>query len=142
MIPVGFAAPRRTYSLEFEGDEFDGLIVKVRPPTVGEALDNMDLAWMTDDTLTEKDRLDRLYQLYTLFSSRLVSWNVECDGTEVPATLAGLLTLDNDFGIRIVRSWLFETSMVPRPLDESSTSGVPSVEFSIPMDETSAALAS
>jgi len=142
VIPVGFAAPRRTYSLEFEGDEFDGLIVKVRPPTVGEALDNMDLAWMTDDTLTEKDRLDRLYQLYTLFSSRLVSWNVECDGTEVPATLAGLLTLDNDFGIRIVRSWLFETSMVPRPLDESSTSGVPSVEFSIPMDETSAALAS
>ena len=140
---MGFLAPRRTYSLEFEGDEFDGLIVKVRPPTVGEALDNMDLAWMTDDTLTEKDRLDRLHSLYALFSTRLVSWNVEDEtGTPVPATLDGLLTLDNDFGIRIVRSWLFETSMVPRPLDTGSPSGVPSVELSIPMDETSDALAS
>lgn len=140
---MGFEALRRTYRLEFEGsDEFDGLIVKCRPPTVGEALEHLDLAWLSDDEISDEDRLQRLHGLYKVFASRLVSWNVEIDGEPVPATLDGLKSLSNDFGLRIVRSWLFETSAVPRPLDAGSPSGDRSLEASIPMESLSESLAS
>jgi hypothetical protein len=103
----------------------------------------MDLAWLTSTDISDGERLERLDSLYALFVSRLVSWNLEHpDGAPIEPTLAGLKSLDNDFGLRIVRSWLFETSAVPRPLDAGSRSGAPSVESSIPMDETSAALVS
>jgi len=139
---MGFQAPRRTYSLEFEGEDFDGLVVKVRPPTVGEALANFDLSWMQAEDISEKERLGRLRDLYELFVSRLISWNLEVDGELVPTTLDGLLSLDNDFGIRIVRSWLFETSAVPRPLAESSPAGEVPEELSLPMEPLSTSLAS
>jgi hypothetical protein len=140
---MGFEALRRTYSLEFEGSaEYDGLIVKCRPPTVGEALENLDLAWLTDDEISDEDRAQRLRDLYETFAGRLVSWNIEIDGNPVPATLDGLLALDHDFGIRIVRNWLFETSAVPRPLDDDSTSGEQSAVESIPMEALSESLAS
>jgi len=139
---MGFQAPRRTYSLEFEGEDFDGLVVKVRPPTVGEALANFDLSWMQAEDISEKERLGRLRDLYELFVSRLVSWNLEVDGELVPTTIDGLLSLDNDFGIRIVRSWLFETSAVPRPLAESSPAGEVPEDLSLPMETLSTSLAS
>jgi len=138
---MGYKAPRRVYSLEFEGDEFDGLVIKVRPPTVGEALDNLDLSWLGDKTLSDEEMTARLTDLYALFASRLVSWNLEDDDdTAIPSTLDGLLSLERDFGIRVVKAWL-ETAP-PAPLGANSPSTEQSVELSIPMDETSVSLAS
>jgi hypothetical protein len=141
---MGFKKPKRTYVLEFQDEtDYEDLVVKVRPPTVGEALRNMDLSWMYEDELTEEQRVAKLMELYELFLTRLVSWNIEDeDDQPVPTTLEGLQSLDQDFGLRIVRSWLFETSAVSRPLESGSPGGDPSVEASIPMEPPSQSLAS
>lgn len=141
---MGFEAPENTYVLQFEaGDKFDGLEVKVRPPTTGEALSFMDLSWITDNSLTQAENKAKLTELYGVFTSRLVEWNVTRGGFPVPTTMDGLLTLDHNFVLRIVRSWLFETSGVTAPLDDDSNTGSDLVDESqIPMTAPSVALAS
>jgi len=142
---MGYRPKRTVYVLQFEGDDFEGLEVKVRPPSVGEAMDHVDLSWIKDPTLPEAEQGRRLRGLYELFAGRLLEWNVEdpATGEPVPATLDGVLSLDHDFGIRLVESWLFRTAGVPAPLDADSNTGPATVDESlIPMTVDFAALAS
>lgn len=137
---------RRTFVLQFGGeDEFDGLEVKCRPPTVGEALNNYDLSWFGDKSLTDAEAAAKLLELYTLFVSRLLEWNLDDvdTGEPTPATVEGMMSLDHDFGFSIVRAWLFRTSGVSAPLDDDSNTGSALVDESlIPMSGAPAARAS
>lgn len=135
---MGKQVPRREYTLVFQGaagdEEMDGVIVKVRPPTVREALENIDLSWLHDGSLPAAEHATRLAGLYTVFSTRLLEWNLEDAGQPIPATLEGLHQLPHDVAGRILGSWLYETATVPRPLPVDSNTGPASVDESlIPM---------
>lgn len=135
---MGKQIPRREYTLKFEGaagdEDMDGVVVKVRPPTVLEALENIDLAWLRDGSLPPAEHAKRLADLYTVFSTRLLEWNLEDAGAAIPATLEGLHQLPHDVGGRILGSWLYETATVPTPLPVDSNTGPASVDESlIPM---------
>lgn len=135
---MGKQVPRRTYVLVFEGspgdEDLDGTVIKVRPPSVSEALEHLDMSWYRDPTVSDTERTKRLAELYTVFATRLVEWNLEDQGVPIPATLGGLYTLPQDVGGRILGSWLWETATVPRPLPQDSPTGSDSVDESqIPM---------
>jgi hypothetical protein len=130
--------PKRTYTLVFQGapgdEDLDGVVVKVRPPTVLEALENIDIGWLRDGSLPPVEHAKRLADLYAVFASRLVEWNLEDAGQPIPATLDGLHQIPHDVGGRILGSWLYETSTVPAPLPQDSPTGSDSVDESeIPM---------
>ena len=81
---MGKQVPRREYTLVFQGaagdEEMDGVVVKVRPPTVREALENIDLSWLHDGSLPAAEHATRLAGLYEVFSTRLLEWNLEDGG--------------------------------------------------------------
>jgi hypothetical protein len=96
------------------------------------------MSWFRDPATSEAERTKRLGELYAVFSTRLVSWNLEDNGVPLPATLDGLHQLPQDIGGRILGSWLWETATVPAPLPVDSNTGSASVDESlIPMEATS-----
>jgi hypothetical protein len=140
---VGKQIPRRTYVLVFEGaagdEDMDGMEIRVRPPSVAEALEHHDMDWYSNPATPAAERTKRLAELYDVFAARLVSWNLEDDGQPLPATLEGLHQLPQDIGGRILGSWLWETATVPAPLPVDSNTGDASVDESlIPMEASSA----
>lgn len=142
---MGYRARRHVYVLDFTGDPFyEGLEVRLRPPTVGESLQHLDTSWIGDASLSDAERLGRQRTLFEVLAGRLDGWNLEDDnGDPVPVTLDGLMSIDTDLGYRIARSWLFETSSVPAPLVSDSPAGRPPVdETEIPMGPSPLAQAS
>lgn len=140
-MAVGVQVPKRTYVLVFGGSPGDedlaGFIIKVRPPTVAESLEHLDMSWFRDPAVSDAERTKRLADLYAVFSTRLVEWNLDDGGQPIPATLAGLHTLPQDVGGRVLGSWLWETATVPAPLPQDSPTGSALVDESqIPMGAT------
>ena len=117
----GFVPPRTTYLLVFAEPEFAGLEIRVGGMTLDELLTSM-----------------TLQARYELLAERLISWNLtEEDGTDIPATMAGMGTLDPGFVNKISGAWIRAVSGVAAPLESGSTSGDNSQEASIPMDVSS-----
>lgn len=140
-----FEAPRTVYKLEFEGEEFGGLVVRVRALTFTELRDARDLLYSGWESNSELDREvweGNVDALHRLFADHLVDWNLSVDGTPVPATLAGLQSQEGHFIGRIVGAWRANTIGVSVPLEQPSADGEQSVELSIPMESPSVSLAS
>jgi hypothetical protein len=142
---TAFEAPRTVYKLEFEGEEFGGLVVRVRALTFAELRDNRDLlysGWETDQGL-DRDRWEaNVDALHQLFADHLVDWNLSDGGEPVPATLDGLRSQEGQFIGRLVGAWRSNTIGVSVPLEQPSADGEQSVELSIPMESLSESLAS
>lgn len=129
-----FIPKRKTFKLAFD-DEHAGLVVRCRSVPVGKFLELASLAGSTTGSAEDsKGQLGAVAQLFAMFGDVLLSWNVaDDDGTPVPATANGLLTLDIDLAMKIVSEWIKAATGVSTPLDPGSTDGSRSVELSIPM---------
>jgi len=114
-------------TIDFEPEhELHGLEVKVRRISVQEFIE-------MEEILEGKDLLPKI----DAFAKVLLSWNLEnAKGKAVPATSAGLRSMDLQFTLMLLRAFSEVVSGVPRPLDVSSQRGGPdlAVEASIPME--------
>lgn len=121
---MAYKRKRRTVTLEFtdEQGEFAGLEVEAASLPLGEFF-KLSKAVSKGD-VTERE----MEMLLGTFARSLVSWNVvEEDGTPVPANYDGIMTMDLDFVLKLVDTWLRAVSP-PDPgsdLGKGSPSGKP-----------------
>lgn len=149
-MTVGYTPKRRTFVLEFDDPEFDGLEVRARAVPVGQFLDIVGLADAVDaggfGELTQEQTVQAFTataNLLSSFADVLVDWNVENeDGSPVPATLEGLRQQEFTFVMQIIRAWMAVAAGASDPLGPASNDGAQSVEVFLPMETLSASQAS
>lgn len=132
-----YRAQRKIYTLQFEDPELKDLEVRVKSVSMGKLLDVADQA----QELKDGAGLSVARELFTLFISRMVSWNLqhepedeaEEEFADTPMTVEGLLLHDPDLVLDIVLSWFDAMVSISGPLEKSSTSGPQYPEASIPM---------
>lgn len=127
---MGYRPQRKTYVLEFEGEEYKGLEVKIRGLNTGQMLDI--------DTAREDGGDAAIRAMLKLMADQLVEWNVEDDDDQpVPMTFEGVCSLDLDFNWAVINAWQTAIAGVAAPLDDASTSTEPSLVASIPTETLS-----
>lgn len=140
---MGHALKRTIYRLTFEDPELADLSVRVRSLNVGQMLEATELSRLDDDKLPVQEKLAAMGELFDVFASALVDWNLEEeDGTAIPATLAGIKTLESAFLMDVIRTWITATAGVAAPLAQPSAGGSPSLVASMPMETLSLSQAS
>jgi hypothetical protein len=123
---------RKKYRLHFEGAEYDGLEVLMKPVSTGELLD------ITEQTETAATT-EQVRQLLGRVAGYLHSWNVgDGDGGILPATADGLLTLEYHFVKAIIEAWQEAVVGVdtPLPMPSNGTRPLPpsGLALSLPME--------
>lgn len=132
---MGYQRKRKTYSLTFEGTDYDGLTVRIR----GASVEQYARALRLQNVAEENE--DSIRELLGLFAEALIDWNLEDEqGAPVPTTLQAVLDEDLEMVLAMVSGWLGAIGGVPAPLEQSSPGGGPSPEVSIPMAPLSASL--
>lgn len=136
---MGYTRPVTVYRLEFEAR--DGLEVRVASVSIDRLMGLQKQAAELKQERTTS--FDEARELFETFAESLRSWNLEeDDGTPVPATLAGVLSLELGFASELLLVWFEAIAGVPAPLDKRSTGGSPSEVPSIPMEALSPSLLS
>ncbi|HET9889643.1 MAG TPA: hypothetical protein VFQ42_04005 [Mycobacterium sp.] len=136
--PEGFRRKPNLFTLEFGDGEWAGMRVSFRPMRYRVIFEGgLTMDWAAGGA-TRDEFLDGLRRTSEAAASVLESWNLlDDDGEPVPATLEGLLSLDQDHGLKIVLAWAFRAIGVSAPLGAPSSSGGTSPEASIPMETLS-----
>lgn len=144
-----YQARRKIFRLQFEDPAFEELEVRVKSVSMGKLLDVADEA----QGLKDGAGLGVARELFALFISRVVNWNLqhelessiegygvlEADESaaeqfaDTPITVPGLLGHDPDLVLTVVLAWFDAMVSVSGPLEKSSTSGLQYPEGSIPM---------
>lgn len=131
---MGYRPPTTIYRLEFEGEEYAGLEVRMRAAKLGVILDAQDLASISPDQLTAADA-ERITDELTSLADHLVSWNVEYDdGEPVPPDLKGLRFLEMPLVARIFLAWQRAMTDVTPPLPFGSPPSRPPDVLAMPME--------
>lgn len=121
---MGYTPPRKVYNLTFEDPDYNGLLIQARGLTVEEVAQVG--RWQQD---VEGDEAS-----YTLFASKIVSWNVEDPpGCPVPTTYDGIKSQDEAWALSVLQAWLGAVTGVGAPLGRGSTNGETFPEVSLPM---------
>jgi hypothetical protein len=127
---MGFRPPRKIYTLDFTGTDYDGAHVRMRGTTLAEQIHVEDLR--------ASDAPDSGLELFEFLASLLVDWNIEDDNEQpVPATLDGVRAQDFGFTVAIMNALQTAVTGVSAPLEPSSADGEPSAVASIPMEPLS-----
>ena len=135
---MGYKRAKKVYNLVFAAEDMEGLEVKAHSMPLG---DLMALASGIDNIATAS--IEDVDRVLATFAEVLVAWNLEDDDdVPVPANLDGLKGQDQEFVFSIVMSYVDAVSGVSAPLEQPSPGGEPSLAASIPMDVSSASLAS
>lgn len=131
---MGFKVKRKSYRLVFgAGSDLEGATVVMGPMNMGEFL-------MLARAGREQQNEDTMQQLglgmLDTVAGKLVSWDLEEeDGTPIPATKEGVLSLEVDTVLVIINAWTFAAKGVSVPLPETSSDGErQTLEASIPME--------
>lgn len=141
-MSAGVEIPEETYVLSFVEPDYAAYVVRVRAPSLQEALDGIEASF-GDKDMELPARLRLLEDFHRRFVSRVVEWNLTRGGEPVPVTFEGFRSLPPKFAHSLAGAWINGRTAVPRPLDEPSNDGRPQVdEASIPMETLSASLAS
>lgn len=137
---MGYVRQRKIYRLRFEDPDMNGLIVRARSVPMGELLA---IGTAAADFENGSRDPQGLGQMFEVFASALVEWNLEePDGTPVPTTVDGLYAQDIDFLMEIIQAWIEAIQGVAGPLGQPSPSGGPSLAATIPMETKSPSRAS
>lgn len=127
---------RPLLKLRFVGQEFDGLVVRCRRPTIDDHLAMDQLDSLRIDADSTPDAVDEaIDRAYAVIVGLIREWNLEDeDGQPVPRTTAGLRAQDAVFVAAIVHAIREASTGVPSPLPGGSPNGEPAPEVSLPMD--------
>ncbi len=127
---MSFKRKHKTYVLDFEGTEYEGLEVKVRGLVTGKWLELVSLSAPGVEGDKETEGMLRM------FAEHLVSWNLtdDEDGVEkaVPTTYEGVIANDFVMNMFIVNAWTSALASVPSNLEKKLTSGETALVESIP----------
>lgn len=127
---MGYRPKKKIYTLAFEGEEYEGLEVKIRGLNTGQVMD-------IDAARTDGGD-SAIVAMLQLMAEQLVEWNVEDDeGQPVPTTFEGVRSLDIDFNWAVIDAWQTAAAGVKDPLDNDSTSTELSLVASIPTETLS-----
>lgn len=158
----GFKRPKKTYRLQFEDAEYEGLEVRAEGASVGQLMELMDLARFAEGEFELSD-IEEIGKLIDLFASKLIEWNLEDDDgqpitfepcekgwnqeigrfeRETPAEAKARVVReqDMDFVMLMLHAWIEGVIGTPAPLDEKSNDGEQLEEASIPMETSSESL--
>lgn len=125
---MGFQRKRKIYKLDFEGTEWDGLVVKVRGLTTGEYLDFVSL------TATAEEDENQTGGMIEMLAEHLVSWNLEENDEPVPCDFEGMKSNELPMNMAIVRAWTEAMSQVPEDTEKKSVSGDSPLLVSVPTE--------
>jgi|SRR5712664_3947717 len=134
---------RKLYVLKWpDGHELAGLEVTTKGLPVKKLFKLTALGEQLSGDTNAATKVAAANELFAAFAERLVSWNLEDDGTPVPATLEGVTDQDMDFMIGLVMTWMDEVASVDIPLPQPSPNGVssatgPDMAASVPMETLS-----
>lgn len=127
---MGYRPKKKIYTLAFEGEEYEGLEVKIRGLNTGQVMDI--------DAARADGGDSAIVAMLQLMAEQLVEWNVEDDeGQPVPTTFEGVRSLDIEFNWAIIDAWQTAAAGVKAPLDSDSTSTELSLVASIPTETLS-----
>lgn len=135
---MGFKLPSTTILIDFpDGHELHGVEVRTRSVPLGTYLELSKLARVADAGGDEA--IGALEALIGQFADvALKGWNLEDDDGEVPASAAGLRSLDMRYAMAIITAWLAASGgEVPAPLERTSPAGAPSEVPLPPMEVVS-----
>jgi hypothetical protein len=139
---MGYTPRRHVYLLQFEGEEFEGLEVRMRAAKLGMMFDARTLAAidMTNPSVAD---VDATLEQMEILADHIVSWNIEDeDGNPVPANLDGLKQQEVPLVGQIFAAWQQAMGDVTGPLPNSLSSSRPPDSLSLPMEPLAANLAS
>lgn len=137
---MGFVVGEKTYRLQWDDTTgYSGMEVRARSIPLGGFLQVTELTRLAAGDLTSLTPEDvaGLRGFFDTIADCLVSWNLERpDGSAVPATVDGLLTLPLDLVMAIVGEWTSAVGGVAPPLPSGSGGGgTPKLpEVSLPME--------
>lgn len=135
---MGFEFNRKTFVLDFDDEDMQGLEVRARSANTGTFLNLLRLATASAEDLDPRG----IEEMLTGFASVLVGWNLQIDGEDVPPNLDGLRLIDFQDTFRIVAGWIKACAGVSAPLGPVSSGGAPLEVASIPMAPLSESQAS
>lgn len=147
---MGFLPEETIYKLVFDDTALNGLEVRARSIPVGTLTMLTTLSDRVGAVVPGKftsQQMGAVDELLQGFASALVDWNLErrnSDGNveAVPASIEGIRTQDPVLMMTIVKGWFDAVGGIAAPLGDSSTSGEPFPEGSLPMEALSPSLAS
>lgn len=134
---MGYRPKQKIYTLEFEGEEYEGLEVRIRGLNTGQMIDL--------DTARADGSDEAILSMLKLMADRLIEWNVDDPdtGEPVPTTFDGIRSLDLEFNWAIIDAWQNAVAGVAAPLDEPSTdtelspvASIPTETLSLPPEST------
>ena len=137
---MGYEYEPVLYRLKFE--KRPGLEILAGSLSVAEFLD---IASLADKVQADKTDAASAGKMFAMFAAALDSWNLTRKGEPVPATAAGVHSLDLDFALELIMAWMEAIGSVGEssPLANGSRSGASSaLEASLPMESLSASLPS
>jgi len=145
---MGYKKPEKVFVLQFK--DMDGLEVKAKGATVGQLANIVELADRARNVSDGVKALSEVIELFRVFGSKLVSWNLETEEGEPvslePLEISGqretpteacvrvVMDQDLDFALEIVYAWIDALVGTSDPLERSLPSGELSLEESIPME--------
>lgn len=136
----GYVVKKTLFRLRFRDGRHEGAVIKVRGMSIDDlmtlngAIPDLSL----DGTMTPG--MVREYPfLLDMLADFLVEWNLrdEESNVKIPATRAGLGSLEIPFSTEIVCAWLPASAGMSKELGKESSSGDTSPELSIPMEPPS-----
>jgi hypothetical protein len=124
---------KKTYSLYFTDEQFEGLAIEARSGTVDEFAEVGSL--LTTDVDSMKESLANVKAAHDIIFPKLQRWNLQDeDGTPIPLTREAFDEQDKEFVEGIVYAWRRAVAGVRPALKEKSDSGALSAAESIPME--------
>lgn len=137
---MGYVRPtlKLVFDEEHHGD-LAGLEVRMKRPSVDQLMrvsQLMSLRGKDDADLTDTDR-EQIDGLFDLIAAHLLGWNLEEEGgAPVPATAQALRGQDVALVYGVIGSWMDAAAGVSAPLAPPSSGGNPSLEDSIPTQDS------
>jgi hypothetical protein len=103
---MGFEVPEPQHlRLVFSDPSYSGLEVVCRLVPVGQLTEAATLAGIDPKAVRSEDA-QKVQNLIGAFAQALVSWNLTRKGRKVPATRAGVDSLDLIFIMQLIEAWL------------------------------------
>lgn len=102
---MGFEVQEQVAKLVFDDPSFGGLEVRCALIPLDELAAAASLADIDPSTVTAAD-MAKVTQIRDAFAAKLRGWNLTRGGKAIPATLAGVKSLDLVFVLQLIGPWI------------------------------------